>query len=305
MMEKSPTTVVLPTTEWTSACEEVADQLGPADELLVVCDHDSDPVADRDGSLPGGVRLVFAGDPERCSGKANAIATGMGAARNDRIVWTDDDFHHPPDWLAQLHARYERHGPVTEVPFFVGRDPLAVFLEPIYAFGGTLGVYVNDIVWGGAVMFERTDLDEGAFLRDLRRSVSDDGILTEHLDVTSLRRTRFVPVGGTVRETAERHVRFTQIVRRHDPAGFASMIAVATLSAIGALLYPLVAMMLLTIVQLSIYVAFGVRRWTFLLAYPAALLQVPLFAYGIARRTFVWGGRRYRWRGKFDVEVVE
>jgi hypothetical protein len=28
-------------------------------------------------------------------------------------------------------------------------------------------------------------------------------------------------------------------------------------------------------------------------------------AYGLARRTFVWGGRRYRWREKFDVEVVE
>lgn len=304
-MEESPTTVILPTREWTTACEEVADQLCPADELLIVCDHDSDPVANRDGNLPGGVRLVFAGDPERCSGKANAIATGMRAARNDRIVWTDDDFHHPPDWLARLHAGYERYGPITEVPFFVGRDPLARLLEPIYALGGTLGVYVNDIVWGGAVMFERTDLDEGAFLRDLRRSVSDDGILTDHLDVTSLRRTRLVPVGGTVRETVERHVRFTQIVRRHDPAGFASMIAVAILSAIGALLYPLAAMVLLTVVQLSIYAAFGVRRWTFLLAYPATLLQVPLFAYGIVRRTFVWGGRRYRWRGKFDVTIVE
>lgn len=113
----------------------------------------------------------------------------MRAARNDRIVWTDDDFHHPPDWLARLHAWYERRGPVTEVPFFVGRDPLALLLEPIYALGGTLGIYVNDVVWGGAVMFKRTNPDEAAFLRDLRRSVSDDGILTEHLDVTSLRRT--------------------------------------------------------------------------------------------------------------------
>lgn len=154
-------------------------------------------------------------------------------------------------------------------------------------------------------MFERTDLDEGAFLRDLCRSVSDDGILDEHLDVTSLRRTRLVPVGGTVRETIERHVRFTQIVRRHDPEGFASMTTVAALSTIGALLYPLAAMVLLTAVQLCIYAAFGVRRWTFLLAYPATLLQVPLFVYGAVRRTFVWGGRRYRWRGKFDVDIVE
>lgn len=83
------------------------------------------------------------------------------------------------------------------------------------------------------------------------------------------------------------------------------MIAVVTLSAIGALLYPLAAMVLLTVGQLSIYAAFGVRRWTFLLAYSATLLQVPLFVCGIVRRTFVWGGRRYRWRGTFDVEIVE
>ncbi len=30
-----------------------------------------------------------------------------------------------------------------------------------------------------------------------------------------------------------------------------------------------------------------------------------LLLYAFARRTFVWGGRRYRWRGKFDVAVVE
>jgi hypothetical protein len=28
-------------------------------------------------------------------------------------------------------------------------------------------------------------------------------------------------------------------------------------------------------------------------------------AYGLARRTFVWGGRRYRWREKFDDFDVE
>ncbi|WP_227356574.1 glycosyltransferase [Haladaptatus salinisoli] len=305
MGEFPPTTVILPTTEWTTACAEVAEQLGRADELLLVCDDDSDSIADRVDDLPSGVRLVFAGDPEGCSGKANAIAAGMRAADRDRIVWTDDDFHHPPDWLARLRAGYEENGPVTEVPFFVGRDPLSTLLEPIYALGGTLGVYAGGIVWGGAVMFDRADLDEAAFLRDLRRSVSDDGTLTEHLDVTPLRRTRLVPVGGTVRESAERHVRFTQIVRRHDPAGFAFMSIVAALSAAGALLFPLPAMALLTLLQLGIYGAFGIRRWTFLLAYPATLAQVPLTVYAVARRTFVWGGRRYRWRGKFDVEVVE
>lgn len=305
MGEPPPTSVILPTREWTPACREVAAQLRPDDQLLVVADDGTDPIAERSGEPPDGVELVYAGRPTGCSGKANAIAAGMRAADHERIVWTDGDFHHPPDWLARLHADYREHGPVTELPFFVGRDPLSVALEPVYALGGTFGAYVGGVAWGGAVVFERADLDTGALLADLRRAVSDDGVLSEHLDVTPLRRTRVVPVGGSIRETAERHVRFTKIVRWHDPGGLTAMSVVAALSTIAALLVPLPAMLLLTLLHAVLYAAYGVRRWTFLLAYPATLLQAPVFVYGLARRTFVWGGRRYRWRSKFDVTVVE
>ncbi len=305
MTDSPPTSVLLPTTRWTPSLDEVTDQLGPADELLVVVDDETDPVAERVDELPDRTRIVVAGEPTACSGKANAVAAGMEAARHDRVVWTDDDFHHPPDWLADLHADYEEHGPVSEVPFFVGRDPLAVLLEPVYAVGGTLGVYANDKAWAGAVLFERDDLDWDAFLDDLRRTVSDDGLLSERLDVTPVRRIRTVAVGGTTRETLERHVRFSQIVRFHDPRGTAAMLAVAILSALGCLLLPIYGFVAVTLLQAAVYAAFGVRRWTFLLAYPATLAQVPLFAYGLARRTFVWGGRRYRWRAKFDVTVVD
>ena len=75
----------------------------------------------------------------------------MKAARHDRLVWTDDDFHHPPDWLATLSADYEKYGPVSEVPCFVGRDPLSVVLEPLYASAGSLRIYRDDRIWGGAV----------------------------------------------------------------------------------------------------------------------------------------------------------
>jgi hypothetical protein len=61
----------------------------------------------------------------------------------------------------------------------------------------------------------------------------------------------------------------------------------------------------LTLLLLGVYVPFGLRRWTFLLAYPAVLVSVPLTLYGLLRRTFVWGGRRYRWRDAFDVTIVE
>ncbi|MFB6071593.1 MAG: glycosyltransferase [Halobacterium sp.] len=299
-----PTSVVLPTVEWTPACGDVADQLGPGDELLVVCDRADDPVARR-SDLPAGVEVVVAGEPSGCSGKANAVAAGMAAAEHDRVVWTDDDFRHPPDWLATLNEDYDREGPVTELPFFVGRDPLSVLLEPVYALGGTLGVYAGGNAWAGAVVFERGDLDEDAFLADLRRTVSDDGLLGEYLDVTPVKRVRRVDVGGTLRETLERHVRFTQIVSRHDPAGSVLMGVVTLALAAACLLAPLYAVPGLTALVAGVYAFFGVRRWTAALAAPAVVAAGPLYAYALARRTFVWGGRRYRWRGKFDVEVVD
>ena len=284
--------------------EAVASQLGPGDELLVICDAETDPVA-ATAEEHDGVRLLVAGEPDACSGKANAIATGMEAATNERLVWTDDDFHHPATWLNDLHDAYERKGPVAELPFFVGRDWLSTLLEPNYALGGTLGAYQSEKAWGGAVMFERQDIDEDAFLHDLRRTVSDDGLLSEYLDVTPLKRVRRVEVGGTIRETLERHVRFTQIVHRHGENDILFMGVVSVITAVCCLAFPLYAAAAATAFFAGLYAFFGVRRWTFLLAYPAMLAQLPLMGYALARRTFVWGGRRYRWRSKFDVEIVE
>ena len=299
-----PTSVLLPAVRWTDACDEVAAQLTGDDELLVVADSPDDPVVDRDP--PEGVELVVAGDPEGCSGKANAVAAGMEAAAHERVVWTDDDFHHPPDWLATLHEDYAARGPVTELPFFVGADPLSRLLEPTYALGGTLGVYAGDRAWAGAVIFERSDLhpDAESLVRDLRRTVSDDGLLSERLDVTPLRRVRRVTVGGDLRTTLERHVRFSKIVRFHSPAGTALNLVVVLFLALACAFAPLPAAVGTTAVTAAVYASFGVRRWTALLAYPAVLAGPALFAYALARRTFVWGGRRYRWRSKFDVEVL-
>jgi hypothetical protein len=303
-MERPPISVLLPTVRWTDACSEVADQLRGEDELLVVCDSPEDPVARRD-DLPAGVDIVVAGDPAGCSGKANAIDAGMERARHDRVVWTDDDFHHPDDWLSTLSADYDEHGPVSEVPFFRGRDPLAVLLEPTNVFGGTFLTWLGDIAWGGGVVFERSDLDVEAFHADLQRTVSDDGTLVEHLDVTTVRRAREVPAGGSLRETIERFVRFIKLTRFHGPGVTAfnavSLVAVAAL----LVLFPLPSVAVLTLLHGLIYAAFGIRRWTFLLAVPALLANLVLFPYALARRTFVWGGRRYRWRRMFDVEIVE
>jgi hypothetical protein len=304
-MNAPPTSVLLPTVRWTDACEEVATQLGAGDELLVICDTADDPVADRRGETPDGARIVLAGEPEGCSGKANAIAAGMTAAANDRIVWTDDDFRHPDDWLATLAADYERQGPTTEVPVFVGLDPLARLFEPAYAIGGTAAVAVGGLAWGGAVVFERDDLTDGedAFLTDLRRTISDDGMLSEHIDVTAADRTRTVPAGGSLRGSVERFVRFVQIVRHHAPAALALDIVLSVGFAVVVLFAPFVGVSLVTAISGAVYAWFGIRRATFLLAAPTVLVSPAFIAYALSRRTFVWSGRRYRWRSLFDVAV--
>ena len=301
-MDRPPLSILLPTTTWTPACEQVAEQLRGEDELLILSDYESDPVARRT-ELPAGVSVIPAGDPDGCSGKANAIDVGMERARHDRIVWTDDDFAHPEDWLDQLSADYDAHGPVSELPFFRGRDPLAVLLEPTNAFGGTFLTWLGDVAWGGGVIFERADLDVGAFRRDLTRTVSDDGTLGEHLDVTTVKRVREVPSGGTMRETVERFVRFIKLTRFHAP-GLTAFNLAALIAMVGALFVaPLLTAGVLTATYGAVYAGFGIRRWTFLLAVPATVANLPLMGYALLRRTFVWGGRRYRWRSMFDVEV--
>lgn len=298
-----PTSVILPTVEWQPSCEELLDQLREDDELLIVCDTYEDSIADR--NLPSSANLVIAGEPVACSGKANAIAAGMEEASNDRIVWTDDDFIHPPDWLETLHADYNSHGPVSEIPFFVGRDSLSILLEPIYAVGGSLTPLLEGQSWAGGLMFDRKDVDTESLLDGLRQTVSDDGLLSEYIDFTVVRRVRRVEIGGTIRTTLERHTRFSQLVWHHDAKNMIRLLAVSTIVAILSVLYPPLSAILLTGIYGSVYAYLGERRWTFLLAYPATLVQVPLFLYGLWRNTFVWGGRRYRWVSKFAVEVLD
>lgn len=303
MSDHPPTSVLLPTTRWTDACAQLAAQIGDNDELLIIHDNGDDPVTDRED--PEGVRFIGAGEPEGCSGKANAIAAGMEAARHNRIVWTDDDFYHPSNWLVTLGADYEDHGPVSEVPYFVGQDPLSVLLEPLYASAGSLGLYLGNQIWGGAIMFERDDIDETPFLDELRQTVSDDGLLMEYLQVTTVGRTRIVPVGGSLHEAVERPVRWTQILRWHFPGAIVGTVLVSLLVLAGATLAPLPAVVVLTVLHFAVNEILGVRRWTAVLAYPALFVFVPLILYGLARRTFVWGGRRYCWCGKYDVRVGE
>jgi hypothetical protein len=155
------------------------------------------------------------------------------------------------------------------------------------------------------VVFEREDIDGAAFLGELRRTVSDDALLMEYLQVTTVRRTRIVPIGGSIRESVERQVRWTKILWTHDPGPISVVILLLVGVLAGAVLFPLYAAVVLAAFHLAINEVLGVRRWTALLTYPSVFAFVLLIPYALARRTFVWGNRRYRWRSKFDVEIVK
>lgn len=100
-----------------------------------------------------------------------------------------------------------------------------------------------------------------------------------------------------------RQVRWTEILWRHDPGPVATLSLLLLGVLAGAVLFPLRAAVSPTVLHLAVNEVRGVRRWTALLDYPAVF--VAMLPYALARRTIVRGGRRYRWRGKFDVSVVE
>lgn len=314
--------VLLPTTEWTPSCEQLLDQLGDGDELLVICDAPTDPVTERFADGPGGdrfdgyeadrlrddprVELVVAGDPEGCSGKANALAAGLERASQHRIVCTDDDLDRGDDWLATLKRLGDEHGAASAVPVFVSDEFPFVVLEPLFAVFGSGGTLAGDMPWGGGVTFDRRDIDEEAFLRDLRRTVSDDELLVRYLDDLTASRELIheVRVDGGWHGTFHRVVRFFRTVYLLEPDGLVvPLVASLLVVALSVVSLPLVVAGV-TALTFAAYRYLGIDRRTWLLAFPAFVLIPALTALGVVEKEFEWGGRRYRWRSAFDVEVL-
>jgi hypothetical protein len=264
--------VLLPTVEWGPACEQVAAQL----------------------------------ESDGCSGKANALAYGMERANCDRFLWTDDDFDHGDDWLGRVKALADEHGVVTGVPVFVGGGWWRL-VEPLVVATGSFGLYLGGQVWGGCVTFTRDDVDVDALVADLRRTVSDDGLLSARLDdVTAVRAlTEQIRVDGGLAAVRQRLIRFTQTVRFEETSSTPALVGSCFGLALAGLVWPLPVAALLTLFTVLVYRFFGVRRATFLLAYPALLVAPFSLLYGLLAPEFEWGGRRYRWRDVYDVTVVE
>lgn len=301
-----PVSVILPTLEWGQACEQLVSQLRPGDELLVVCDSESDPVATRD--VPRGVRVLVAGEPEGCSGKANAVAHAMEQANNDQFVWTDDDFHRDSDWLDRLVAAGETHGPATVIPFFVGGGWFR-FVEPILLLSGTATIFFGvgtwgGNAWGGGVTFTRDDVVVSDLVSDLRRSLSDDGVLSEHVGYTHPVRTMraTVRVPGDFHSVKERMIRLARIPHVHE--GFEYRLLFSLLIVGIAVTFPLYTAAVATTITGGMYALLRFRRASFLLGYPMLFLMPVIFASGIFLKEFEWAGRRYRVHDVGDIDVV-
>lgn len=115
--------VIVSTLSWTSACEELHQQLDDDDELILVCDTESDPLFNHEGSE--NAKIMAAGEPEGCSGKCNALAYGLEKASKEYVVCTDGDFSHPDGWLNSVKESLETGSFVTTPNFFKSKRCLA------------------------------------------------------------------------------------------------------------------------------------------------------------------------------------
>jgi hypothetical protein len=292
-------------------CDQLATQLRAADELFVICDTEDDPVAGHDP--PDGVEILVAGEPEGCAAKANAIAYGMERATNDRFVWTDADYERDDDWLDRLVEAGEEYGTATVLPLFPGDGWSWRLIEPVLllALGLQTGLLWGDgdggYPWGGGVSFSREELDVPVeeFVAELRRCISDDNVLHEHVgDAYTVRDLpAVVRVDGDLTDTARRLVRWMRADHvRHDLRGeFVGSLLLAVLAAA----LPFLVAPLITVAAGVGYRKLGYVRWTFLLAFYGVFALPLVFGAGIFVDEFVWGGRRYRVADLHDVEVTE
>lgn len=308
MTERDPVSVLLPTTEWGTACDQLAADLDSGDELLVVCDSPADPVSGHDP--PDGVEILVAGEPTGCSGKANALAHGMERATNDRLVWTDDDFERDPGWLDRLVAAGERHGPASAIPVFLGGGWWRL-AEPWNGVAFGLSMYLGvggagDTAWGGGVTFTRSELtvETETFVAELRRVLSDDALLTRRLSGVHPVRSMVTPVevAGDLGSVVSRLVRFTRIVGVNE--GWIRGVATSAVLLAVALIAPVLVAPLATALAMLGYSTLGLRRTSALLAYPGVFLLPLVVLAGRTVDTFEWGGRRYRYANSGEVTVL-
>ena len=81
------------------------------------------------------------------------------------------------------------------------------------------------------------------------------------------------------------------------------LVGVSLLFAAGSVAFPVVGAVFATVCGLLAYKWLGVNRRSVVLSFPSLLLMPVFLLLGIVAPTFEWGGRTYKWKGKFEVTV--
>lgn len=303
--------IILPTFEWTKSCESLYEQVETDDELLVIVDSDSAPAVQPVRQRPNAT-LVTAGDPSGCSGKSNAVAAGLETASQDEIVLTDSDVPRDDDWLKTLKQGIEDHGAVTGGVLFShtgGRGRfLGWLIEPIFAVFSII-LMLSGGLWGGAAGFHRRHIDDMETLQaHLRQTVTDDLLIGEHL-TTSVKAefdlTAVIPIEVSVSRFWDRWIRYALSFRYGDDASLGVGFLFGAIQAAGLIFFPLPTLLGSLALGGVVYRLFGTARPTMLLTPITFIINALLTGYAATKSEFDWGGRRYQWTGKFEVEVVE
>lgn len=296
--------VIIPTLSWTSACEQVYQQLDDGDELIAVCDSESDPLSKQD--TPSDIKVLVAGEPEGCSGKCNALAEALEQAAREHVVCTDADFQHPEGWLDEVKNSLEENEFVTTMNFFKSRKLTGKILEPGYLMGVFTGTYLGAGAWGGLMAFnkDRAPLDD--ITDQLRRTLSDDLLIGQFFQDQILNTSNFAVVDtqGGFKDALKTYKRFARSIYLMDPKMF-------YIPFIGVLTYllflvssPVLGLLLPVLIAGLLYANFGVKRLTFLLAPLSIFLVTILVLWGAHSEKIEWNGRTYRWKDKLEVEVL-
>lgn len=87
----------------TAGIEGLRAQTCPADEMILVIDHNPDLFAEATAAFPD-VRVVESPNRQGCSGSRNA---GIAAATGDVVAFLDDDAYPEHDWLERLIGAFD------------------------------------------------------------------------------------------------------------------------------------------------------------------------------------------------------
>ncbi|TAK70702.1 MAG: glycosyltransferase family 2 protein [Actinomycetota bacterium] len=198
------------------AAAAVAKQLGPADELVVVIDHNDDLLARAQAELPA-TRIV---PNEQTRGLSGGRNTGVAQSRGDVVVFLDDDAVPEAGWLEAFRVRFADPdvvavGGAVEAEWETGSAPRWFPAE----FGWVVGCdYVglpedgeqirNPI--GASMAIRRTALETVGGFSDAVGRVGALPVGCEETDLC-IRVRQAMPAAAVVRDT-------TAVVRHRVPA---------------------------------------------------------------------------------------